>query len=220
MAMKKIGFVIVLAVMVLVSSCSKESITGSGSIGSRTIPVPAFTGVDAHYDIDASITYGDNPEVVLTGYENLLGALDVTVDNGILKLKFNSAYNQVRRSNVRASIRIPALAKAMIHGSGDVDIHGFNGGTSITFGIFGSGDIKVTGSSYNNAVLDIYGSGDISAQGLAAKEAQVNVYGSGNSSISVSEKLDARIFGSGDVNYWGNAAVQTSQNGSGRVIKR
>lgn len=218
--MKQVVSVLLLAISFIFSSCSKESITGSGSIVSKTLQVPPFTGVEAHYDIDAVLSSDPRQEVVVTGYENLLAILDLKVENGILKLKYNKDYNQIRRSNVRATIKVPALSKAGIYGSGDIEASGFKGGAAVTLGIYGSGKIRVANSDYNSAVLDIYGSGNIEAQGLSTKEAVVNVYGSGHSSLSVSGKLSARIYGSGDINYWGNAAVTISQNGSGRVIKR
>lgn len=218
--MKQISFILGMALLFMLSSCSKETITGRGETGTRTFQLPDFSAVEAHYDIDAVISSGANREVVLSGYENLLAVLDVKVENGVLKLKYNTNYNYIRKSNVKATIKIPALAKAAIYGSGDVDVNGFNGARGIILGIYGSGNIRVNNSAYDTAVLDIYGSGDIKAQGLRVKEATANVFGSGHTAISVSEKLLARIFGSGDVHYWGSATVQTTQNGSGRVIKQ
>lgn len=218
--MKQISFIVGMAMVFMLSSCSKETITGRGDSGTRTFQVPEFSAVEAHYDIDAVISSGANREVVLTGYENLLAVLDVKVENGVLKLKYNTNYDYIRRSNVKATIKIPALSRAAIYGSGNIDISGFNGARGINLGIYGSGDIRVSNSSSDTAVLDIHGSGDISAQALRTKRATASIHGSGHIAISVSDKLAANIFGSGDVNYWGDAVVQTSQNGSGRVIKR
>lgn len=218
--MKQISFILGMAMVFMLSSCTKETITGRGESGTRTFQVPEFSAVESHYDIDAVISSGTNREVVLSGYENLLAVLDVKVENGVLKLKYNTNYDYIRKSNVKATIKIPALEKAGVYGSGNIDISGFNGERGLNLGIYGSGDIRVNNSSSDIAVLDIYGSGDINAQGLRVKEATANVYGSGHTAISVSDKLVARIFGSGDIQYWGNATVQTSQNGSGKVIKR
>lgn len=205
---------------VLLASCSKDSIRGSGSMGTRTLNLPAFTAVEAHYDIDAVITHNPNQQVVMTGYDNLLNILNVTVENGVLKLKFNTDYYNIRNSNVRAQINIPVLSRAGIYGSGNISISGFGNGNTLTTNIHGSGDVHISDSRYQQAVLDIFGSGKIDARNLQTREAQVNIFGSGDTWISVSDRLITRINGSGDVHYWGNPTVEISRNGSGRVIKK
>ncbi|WP_407520207.1 DUF2807 domain-containing protein [Lacibacter sp. MH-610] len=218
--MKKFQFFFVAFAMLAVVSCKKDSIRGSGPVVTRTLSIPAFSSVEAHYDIDAVITYGNIAEVKVTGYENLLNILETEIDNGVLKLKYNKQYNTIRNGNVRFEIIIPRIEKTGIYGSGDIQVKGFLTGTQFTAGIYGSGSVTVENSNYQLATLDIYGSGKIEAQGLQVKNALANIYGSGHSYISVSERLVTKIFGSGNVYYWGNPLLETTQNGSGRVIKR
>ena len=218
--MKKFQFFLVALAVVAVVSCKKDSIRGTGPVVTRTLSIAGFSSVEAHYDIDAVITYGNIPEVKVTGYENLLDILEPELDNGVLKLKYSKQYNNIRNGNVRFEIIIPRIERAGIYGSGDIKVKGFLTGNQFTAGIYGSGGITVENSNYEEATLDIYGSGKIETQGLQVKNALVNVYGSGNSYISVSEKLITKIFGSGDVYYWGSPVVEITQNGSGRVVKR
>jgi len=91
------------------TSCKKESIRGSGSIGSRAITLQTFTSVESHYDIKAVISYGPTQEIIAKGYDNLLNILDCKVENGVLKLKFNTNYNTIRNGNVVVNIKIPIL---------------------------------------------------------------------------------------------------------------
>lgn len=219
--MKKVGFVCMLTVMVGLMACEKDVLTGGGAVESRAFAVDQFSSVETHYDINASITYGNSRELVITGYENLLDALEVTVENGVLKLKYDKNYMRVKNSNIRAAIQLPVLLKAGIYGSGSIGIHGYNTAGPLGLGIYGSGDIRVLNSVYDTVVLDIHGSGNIEAQGLQVKRGRVNVYGSGHSYLTVLEKLDAGIYGSGNIYYWGGApVVNVAQNGSGRVIRR
>jgi Putative auto-transporter adhesin, head GIN domain len=69
-------------------------------------------------------------------------------------------------------------------------------------------------------LLEVYGSGSIDAQSLQTKQTEAKIHGSGNIGVSVTEQLKAGIFGSGNIYYWGNPILETTQNGSGRVIKR
>lgn len=202
------------------SSCNKEVIRGSGSNGTKTINVPAFTAVESHYDIKAVISYGPAQEVTATGYNNLLNILDFSVENGVLKLKFSTDYNTIRNGNVVASIRVPDLTAVTIHGSENIEISNFSNGISLQAFIHGSGDIRVNNSNYQSALLKVHGSGNIEAQGLQVAQAEAAIHGSGNTSVSVTEHLKAGIYGSGNIYYWGNPAVETSLNGSGKVIKR
>jgi len=206
--------------LLLFSSCSKNAISGSGDVVTQTRSVSAFTGVETHYDIAAVITYGNTQEVRVTGYENLINILETKVENGVLKLTFKHDYNTIRNVNVVAYITVPAITKATIHGSRNIDVSGFAAGNNFSALIHGSGNIKVRNSAFQNAEARIHGSGDIDARTTQAKEAVASINGSGSISIAVSDKLTATIQGSGNVNYWGNPTVETNIQGSGRVVKR
>jgi hypothetical protein len=218
--MKKTGLWVVAVALAALASCSKEAIKGNGRIETRTLTIPAFTAVESHYDIDAMVSQGTNQEASVTGYENLLDLLDFRVENGVLKLKFNSQYNTIRNSNIVATIKLPLLASATIHGSGNISVSGFRGGDLFVARIHGSGNINLADSRYEEADIHIYGSGNISGQGLVVRSADISVHGSGHTSVTVTEQLRAGIFGSGNIYYWGSPSVDLSINGSGRVIKR
>lgn len=213
------SFLILLIASVSLVSCRKDVIRGTGSVSTRTLSIPAFTRVEAHYDIDAVITYGNVQEVKVTGYENLLDILELELDQGILRLKFSNRYRKIKNSNIRFEIMVPAIQGAAVYGSGDITVKGFLSGNALTTGIYGSGSVSVLESAFENATIDIYGSGRVNAEGLQSRYALVNIYGSGNSYISVSDRLVSKIFGSGNVYYRGNPAIETSINGSGRVIR-
>jgi hypothetical protein len=218
--MKKLFLLLCIATATGISSCNKELITGSGTIGSKTMNLQPFTAVESHYDIKAVIIYGNVQEVTATGYDNLLNILDFKVENGILKLKFNTTYNTIRNSNIVAYIKLPILSSVAIHGSQNIEVNGFSNGNTINAKIHGSGHIRINGSEYQSALLEVHGSGDIDAQGLRAKLAEAKIHGSGNASVFVIDRLKAGIFGSGSVYFWGNPTVETTVNGSGRVIRR
>jgi len=55
---------------------------------------------------------------------------------------------------------------------------------------------------------------------LKTKECEVEIYGSGDCDVNVSESLDVRINGSGNVTYKGNPAeVNQKVSGSGGAHK-
>jgi hypothetical protein len=211
---------LMLATAVLLVSCQKNMIRGNGPQGSRFLTLPAFSQIELHYDIKANISYGTSQSVKVSGYENLLDILDLSVQGEVLKIKFSDQFYNIRNNNVVADITLPMLSKAVINGSGNMLVSGFRQGAQMEAYINGSGNIDLSNCEYEKAFLTINGSGDINAKGLLAREATASVYGSGHTSISVADKLVARIFGSGNIYYWGSPSVEVSINGSGRVIKK
>uniref|UniRef100_UPI00260E07C1 GIN domain-containing protein n=1 Tax=Chitinophaga sp. TaxID=1869181 RepID=UPI00260E07C1 len=84
----------------------------------------------------------------------------------------------------------------------------------------GSGNIRAEGKS-RDYHASIEGSGNIHADAVKTVNANVKITGSGNQSISVSDRLDARITGSGNIRYSGNPpTVNVNISGSGKVIKQ
>jgi hypothetical protein len=218
--MKNTYLLWIITISLFTVSCRKDVIRGGGSISTRTLVLPAFSSVESHYDIKANISYQVSQEVTVTGYDNLLNILDVRVENGVLKLKYNQDYNTIRNGNVVTNIKVPAVSGTVIHGSNDIRVGGFLKGDSLHTKIHGSGNIHIENSQYRTALLEVFGSGKIDAQALQTKEAEANIHGSGRISISVSHRLKAGIFGSGNIYYWGNPVLETTINGSGRIIKR
>lgn len=215
-----ITMLLLLAANLLFVACEKNVIRGNGPQSSRLLTLPAFKEVELHYDIKANVNFGPTQTVKVSGYENLLNILELTGEGDKLKIRFSDQYYNIRNNNVVVDITLPVLSRAAINGSGNIVVSGFRQASPIEAFINGSGNIEVGNCEYAKALFNVNGSGHINAKGLLAREATVNVYGSGHSYISVTDKLVARIFGSGNVYYWGNPALDLSINGSGLVIKK
>jgi len=85
--------------------------------------------------------------------------------------------------------------------------------------ISGSGNVKLSGSAENSTVR-VVGSGNFTGRDLVTATSAVHVSGSGKAQVNASDKVDAAVRGSGDVNYTGTAKiVNSSKSGSG-VINR
>jgi hypothetical protein len=213
-------FILALAAICSFTACTKDAIRGNGTISTREIPVTAFTSVESHYDIKAIIRYGSTRNVKATGYDNLLEILDFSVENNVLKLKFNQQYNQIRNSNVVAEITVPTLEGVAIHGSNNIEVRDIEGGNTLSARIHGSGSIRVLNSRYDSASLKVHGSGDIDAQGLRVKIAEAAIHGHGDILVSATEKMKAGIYGNGNIHVWGNPQLQSEIHGKGRIYKR
>ncbi len=122
-----------------------------------------------------------------------------------------------------------------LHGSGDAEVSGVNGSLSVKqygsgdfegdnlhlgtayFSINGSGDAEVSGTS---AMMELKqnGSGDFDGRSFQVKTAKIRKTSSGEADVFVSETIDAKISGSGDLSIKGSPDITNySATGSGSI---
>lgn len=194
--MKKYCMILSL-VVVAFSSCDKETIRGGGAVNTQERTVAAFTGVRLHGESDAIISYGPVQQVSVTGYENLVPVFETNVIGNTLHLQYKPNKYRIKNNNIRVNIVLPVLSNVHLNGSGKVTVKDFATGDDLTATINGSGNISVTGSTYNKVDLDINGSGDITTNTSPAVNAVAEIHGSGHIRLKVSNRLDASISGFG-----------------------
>jgi len=122
-----------------------------------------------------------------------------------------------------------------MHGSGDMEISGVNGSLELSqygsgdfegesihvgssfFKMNGSGDCEVNGSA---AMLELSqsGSGDFDGRGFKVKTAKIRKSSSGEADVFITDTVDARLSGSGDLNIKGKPEISDfSVTGSGEI---
>lgn len=108
------------------------------------------------------------------------------------------------------------LVDVSIQGSGDIRLPSLQART-VNFSVNGSGDIQAAGNA-DKVDVEINGSGDVRTRSLVAREANVRISASGDAAVHASEKLTARVSGSGDIRYAGSpATVDRTIRGSGSI---
>lgn len=209
------------ALIVLAASCTKDGIIGSGTVKTEERNLNAFTKISVEGSTNIHVTEGDNFKVSVKAYANLLPYLKTRVENGVLRVKFENHKN-VSNDNSEVFITLPVLNGLSASGSADVDVKGiFESTQQFDANISGSSDISIENSVVEKLNISITGSGDFKSFGLQAKEADITISGSGDVELTVSEKLKAKIRGSGNVYYKGTpAAIDDDISGSGDVIKK
>lgn len=213
---KPLFYVIMLALLTA-TACTKDHITGSGSVISEKRNVDPFHGIAISGNKKVTVTYGQTQQLTLTGYENLLPYFETNVGNGILEVGYKNN-TSVRHDNIEIAIIVPAFDKAMLSGSGDLSINGFNG-NSLSLELSGSNNVSVV-SSYANADISMSGSGNVNGAEFKTKKTSTHISGSGTIELSCSDNLIAHISGSGNIYYWGSPTLNVSVSGSGKVVKK
>lgn len=219
--MKKIALLLVLAVsLISVSSCSKRVLKGEGPIISETRSLADFDQIYCNGSIDLEVVASNRDEVTISGYQNLVPAYRTDVSSGKLYLEYDDEYINIRHDNLKVTVYTTGFEKLKLSGSGDVAIKSGINSDYMNIQISGSGNVRLTHNTFKTLITKINGSGNIYARDADSDEVYATISGSGDISVTALDLLDARISGSGDIDYWGNpASVTVDVSGSGRVRK-
>jgi hypothetical protein len=206
----------------------------------QPVQVGAFSSIVTSV-ADVTVKVGPATSVVLKGDPSELAKMDVTVENGRLKIspkrKPGSGWQRYYDvKNVSARVTTPTLTGASVAGSGDIFVSGINarkfvaaiGGAgtltsldakvdALELSIGGSGTIVMAGTC-DSVDVSVGGSGTVKAQKMRCKSADISIGGSGDVQVSASDSVDSSIAGSGDVVIYGNPKNRNkSVVGSGNV---
>jgi len=211
---------------------------GSENVESETRTVDTFHSAELRGWGNLYVTQDGESEIRIEAEDNILPLLQTSVTDGVLVIEQERFKCIIPREPVNVYVSMEEVKQLSLSGSGKII-----GQTKITSDglgvtVSGSGDIdlevdteelKTTIAGSGNAQLKgdatvhdvtISGSGNIQSYDLDTEKSTVVVSGSGKSEVSVSNELDVRISGSGNVNYKGDPKnVNTEITGSGKLKK-
>ncbi len=207
----------------------------------ETRDLSGFTKINFGVSGDLFINFGKEFKVVLEGDRDVLEDIITDVSNGRLVIK-KEKWRFRMNERVTVYITLPELNGLGVSGSGraeikdalktdDLNLSVSGSGKiytsdvtvdNIDCGISGSGDIIFGGNgNASRADISISGSGNYSGEALKIETAKISISGSGNCTCNVTESLEARVSGSGNVGYYGKAPkVDAHVSGSGHVRSR
>ncbi len=189
----------------------------------ETRNLTGFTKVSFGVAGNLYINLGSEFKVVLEGDKDILRDIETEVSNDKLVIrKDNWHFNS--NEKVTIYITMPVIKGLGVSGSGraeikdavktetlDLSVSGSGklyaseiSVNEINSSISGSGDIIISGNgTASKSDIAISGSGNYSGESLKIKSAEISISGSGNCTCNVTESLDARVSGSGNVSYIG-----------------
>jgi hypothetical protein len=204
----------------LLSSCSKDVLSGSGAVVTREVPITGVTSVALHYGIALDIRKASSSRLLISGYENLINEMPNRVQNGHLDVTLRNGYERIRNNNLQAVLFTPDPVSTIAqHGSGTLALWGFENAAGLLIKQHGSGNITLQQSSFEQVEIRHHGSGHILMSNVPVNKLNIAVHGSGQINVWPKETLQASINGSGNIYYKGNPTITSSINGSGRIIK-
>jgi Putative auto-transporter adhesin, head GIN domain len=223
---------------IILSSCTKDNINGSGRMVSETRSIGPLTDVEVSGDFEVHLKQAAVTALEIKAEDNIIGAIETGVRGNTLYVRIRDRTHLNRHLPIKIYIQSPIFQRLQFDGSGTADnqdtirsslfkyeINGSGKGwltlatTDLTTTINGSGEMALKGrSSTHNS--EINGSGKVGATGMEVQKANITISGSGEHTAFVRKNLDVRINGSGEVHYTGEASVVTNIKGSGKVTKQ
>lgn len=222
---------------IVLSSCDKEILSGSGDVITETRETGIFTDVEVEGPIHVELQQGANGPVQITAEDNLMRVIDTYVSGNTLHVRIKSGVQLHHIRDIDVRLKSATYHSVLFSGSGSVESldtirtdrfeYKMDGSGKARFQVVtdrleteisGSGSIQLRGMAGSfHSIID--GSGDVRGMDFYCENANISVEGSGEHSLNVSHSLDVSIRGSGDVRYKGGAAVTSNIQGSGKVIK-
>ncbi len=225
-----------LSITLIGCSLNQNSIQGDNNIKKETRNTGDYDQISMLGSFDVEIVPGKEGEITVEADENLLPYILTDVKGGNLKIQFESGYSFRTKSGIKITVPVEAIEtikligsgnisgtleeeqtqlSLFLTGSGDIDLR--LSSEHLSSSLIGSGDIKLQGKT-NHLVTSVSGSGDFEAFELLANFIKATVTGSGDMELYPIETIEAKVMGSGDIEYKGNPKKELAKIiGSGNV---
>jgi hypothetical protein len=214
------------------SSCQRP-LTGEGELIKESRSIKSFKNLVLNIPAHVSILVTDSSSLTIVAQENIIENIELKRKNDRLIIQSNRIL--ISDKPIEIFITCTSLREIELNGSGEIVILNKYSTPKANFTINGSGKIqsqlianeiksKINGSGAMNfsgaaqqLKIQINGSGDINAQDLSASNCDIKINGSGKTYLTVKDKLDISIVGSGDVIYAGEPIIKSNITGNGKI---
>lgn len=213
--MKSIIYLPMVLLVILISSCSKDTIIGSGNLTTELRDVSNFTEVSSEGIFEVIITQGDSQSVEIIANDNIIQKVKTIVIDNELRLYLEG--HNYKEINLWANIVVPRINSIKNNGIGNVLILNVENNDNFKVYNSGTGNISMEGSA-DGLTLRNEGSGNFYGFQFSTEDCNVNIIGSGDCEINCENNLKVGIEGSGDIYYIGSPSITSNISGSGKII--
>ena len=235
---------IVLAFYTLIGvALGGHTIVANNDVTTKNVRILDFSKIEIN-GVEAQIRYSqaDNYEVKVTTNEYLHDILTITVDVNTLVIKPSDKYKKNRkkaacliidisspgieliRNNSNSNIQFEteiAVPEFRIENNAKGNISGMKSVETDKMEIenTNAGNITLVGKIQKADML-LLGTGKLNLENCSIKNCKCEHSGAGDLYVYVTSKLDAKIFGKGNIYYMGEPKIISETPGTGRLIKR
>lgn len=212
---------------------------GNGKLTIESRAVANFSGIYNASEFNISVFYSTQTSLEVEADENLQQYIKTYVTDNSLVVEVDDNRCLESVNPIQITVRCPSLSRAVLTGSGDVDIYSFSNdyftatlsgsgdmelndliiGNDLQVTNSGSGDLTIDGKA-KNSVYVLTGAGDINADRFRVDNCSVTLAGSGKMRVNFISTLTGLLSGSGNIHYVGpDGGVNIRTTGSGLIIK-
>ena len=195
-----------------------DATDASGDIASEARDVSGFDEVELSGVGNLSIRQTGTESLSVRAEEDVLPKIRTEVVDGRLLIGPEPNTSIETTEPIDYELTVDNLRALELSGSGNVDAEGIDT-DQLVVDISGSGAVKTSGRAESQEV-HVSGAGDYDAQDLESKRVRIEVEGAGSAVVNASEELDAKVGGTGFVEYVGDPTIEQDVSGVGRVSKR
>lgn len=232
--MKKIGFIIFIAAIVLgvlVSSLFSigratgpffsysfnEKVNGSGNVITETRSVRDFDGIDVSGVFQVEITAQKDFAVEVEADDNLIPLIKTEVRGGVLHIQTDGRLSS--NSGLKIRISAPDIDDIDASGAAKVNVYAIDN-EQLQIHTSGASRIDVSGQTAK-LTIDVSGASKIEAGNLKAETANVDASGASNVSVFATGELRSDASGASKIVYTGSPkSVDKKASGASSVSER
>lgn len=245
--MKKMMFLLMMALPLMAISCSetKATVTGGGrQVTDTRNNVKGFEVLEINGSMDVIYRQSSTFHVSVRGPQKLVREIETTVSGDRLKINYRKSRNVFFGRNsddVTVVVSSPDLVGVFLKGSGDFKCAGHVDTDNMNIHLRGSGDMEFQSLICDNLQVTLDGSGDIDMKDVTARQSSLSLVGSGDLDITQHRvdrttidlkgsgdielkavdcgSIESQLVGSGDISIEGTARQEHhSVKGSGDVL--
>ncbi len=237
---------VIVSILMLLSSCGKEStcFKGTGAIIKEQREMfEHVTNIATEDNIDIVITQSNEASLTVEGGENLLPYIKTEINENVLSISSDNRCGMFRDNSIPITmyLSLPNIVRIDYTGQGnitctnklhldflDIDSKGGTGSINLDVAVnslelkqhSGPADFTFTGEVGNMYVYTL-GQGWFYLDGLVANTAHINHSGIGDAFVNVTKQLSVEMRSKGSVYYVGNPVVEVSPRlGSGVIVPK
>jgi hypothetical protein len=226
--------ILCLALLPLLFACNRgNEIAGSGTIVQEQRPLESFSAITVEGNYEIVLRHGA-AELMIETDDNLLPYIETDVKRNTLRL---SSKENIRGSDgVTIRISYPELENLTISGAAKITHEGTLSGRDLEIAVKGAAmleldvdvrkvelnmdgasSLKLSGRA-NQLDAHLDGAGNLAAYELQVRDASIRLSGIGGAQVYVTDNLQARVSGVGNIRYRGNPQnIQRNISGVGSI---
>jgi Putative auto-transporter adhesin, head GIN domain len=186
----------------------------AGPTRTETRTVPPFDRIEVDGRTNLTVRAGATRTLSLRGGERVLENLETTVRDGALIFDPRDAgLNDDHEVDV--TITVPRLRAVDASGAGSIDLVNL-ASEALDLRNTGASDFTASGR-VGRLFAIVEGAGELDLGDLKARDATVRIEGVGDAEVTVWGALHAILTGVGDIEYRGNPALRSDDEGIGEV---